>query len=84
MMAFNFINILGVRQQSNVKARATTNTLTKRKLFYPMDNNYFNLPEAPTFYPTAEEFKDPYGFIESIKTIGEKSGIIKIVPPKGY
>jgi jmjN domain len=38
-------------------------------------------PEAPIFEPTWEEFKDPAAFIEKIRDVGEKTGIIKIRPP---
>ncbi|KAI8808902.1 hypothetical protein BJ742DRAFT_806826 [Cladochytrium replicatum] len=44
----------------------------------------FGLKEAPTFYPTAEEFASPLRYIESIRRIGEKAGVCKIVPPKGW
>jgi histone demethylase JARID1 len=44
----------------------------------------FGIKEAPTFYPTKEEFKDPLKYIEKISPEGEKYGIIKIVPPKDY
>jgi hypothetical protein len=40
--------------------------------------------EAPVLYPTPEEFKDPYAYIESIAHIGHRYGIIKIVPPEGW
>ncbi|CAB4385872.1 unnamed protein product [Rhizophagus irregularis] len=40
--------------------------------------------EAPVLYPTPEEFKDPYAYIESIAHIGHCYGIIKIVPPEGW
>lgn len=39
------------------------------------------VPEAPTFYPTIEEFKDPLAYIDKIRSIGERAGICKIVPP---
>ncbi|GAA5807670.1 hypothetical protein MFLAVUS_001041 [Mucor flavus] len=50
----------------------------------PKTNRIFGIQEAPTFYPTKDEFKDPLGYIEKISPQGEKYGIIKIVPPKDY
>lgn len=44
----------------------------------------FGIEEAPTFYPTKDEFKDPLSYIQKISPEGEKYGIIKIVPPKDY
>lgn len=38
-------------------------------------------PEAPVFEPSWDEFKDPAAFIEKIRDVGEKTGIIKIKPP---
>ncbi|CAH8829252.1 unnamed protein product [Trichobilharzia szidati] len=39
-------------------------------------------PEAPVFYPTSEEFKDPLAYLMKIRPICIKTGICKIVPPK--
>jgi len=39
------------------------------------------LPEAPVFYPTEEEFKDPMRYIASVREKGRHYGIAKIVPP---
>lgn len=44
----------------------------------------FDLPEAPTFYPTDAEFADPLAYIRSIRHIGEQAGICKIIPPKSF
>jgi uncharacterized membrane protein YgcG len=43
-----------------------------------------SMPEAPSFHPTLEEFRDPLAYIKSLQAHGERVGIIKIVPPKGW
>jgi hypothetical protein len=45
---------------------------------------YRRVPEAPTFYPTLQEFENPITYIKKIQHEGMKSGICKIVPPKGW
>lgn len=62
---------------STVKTKTDESTMRR-------GSRIFGIKEAPTFYPTAEEFKDPLSYIEKISPEGEKYGIIKIVPPKGY
>lgn len=48
----------------------------------------FGLEEAPTFYPTEEEFADPMKYIEWVGSAegghGKSYGIVKIVPPDGW
>ncbi|RKP09517.1 JmjC domain, hydroxylase-domain-containing protein, partial [Thamnocephalis sphaerospora] len=44
----------------------------------------FDLPEAPTYRPTAEEFRDPMRYIARIRPEAEQFGICKIVPPEGW
>eukprot|EP01133_Synstelium_polycarpum_P004209 gene4209-4904_t len=41
----------------------------------------WEVPEAPVFYPTVEEFRYPLKYIEAIRPVAEKFGICKIVPP---
>lgn len=42
------------------------------------------IPEAPTFRPTEEEFKDPVAYIQKIAPEGKKYGICRVVPPEGW
>mgnify|MGYP002384628909 FL=1 len=39
------------------------------------------IPEAPVFRPTLEEFADPIKYISSIRSVGQRYGICKIIPP---
>ncbi|CAH0482165.1 unnamed protein product [Peronospora belbahrii] len=41
-------------------------------------------PPCPVFYPTSEEFQHPLKYISSIRHIGMRAGICKIVPPQGW
>eukprot|EP00775_Hariotina_reticulata_P011303 gene11303-11453_t len=43
-----------------------------------------DVPEAPTFKPTPEEFADPYEYVMSVYQEAGKYGIVKVVPPKGW
>ena len=40
--------------------------------------------EAPVYYPTIEEFRDPLKYIHSISSVASQYGICKIVPPKEW
>lgn len=42
------------------------------------------LPEAPTFRPTEEEFRDPVAYIQKIAVEGKKYGICRVIPPEGW
>ncbi|KAM5464693.1 hypothetical protein MauCBS54593_006784 [Microsporum audouinii] len=50
----------------------------------PKRNRPHDLQEAPTFYPTEEEFKDPMAYIRKISPEGRKYGICKVVPPETW
>eukprot|EP00960_Hanusia_phi_P007631 218258-Hanusia_phi.AAC.2 len=49
-----------------------------------VDYELASLPDAPTFFPTIEEFRDPMRYIESIRLQAEEAGLIKIIPPKEW
>lgn len=50
----------------------------------PKQNRLFGLRESPTYRPTAEQFKDPVQYIQSIREEAQKYGIVKIVPPDSW
>ncbi|KAF1935845.1 PLU-1-domain-containing protein [Clathrospora elynae] len=50
----------------------------------PKPNRLFGLQESRTYRPTAEQFKDPVQYIQSIREEAQKYGIVKIVPPESW
>eukprot|EP00752_Nemacystus_decipiens_P012318 g10922.t1 len=55
---------------------------TRKQL--PMNPVDAGIPNAKTYYPSEEEFRDPLRYIELIQSEGERHGIVKIVPPHGW
>lgn len=52
-----------------------------------VDNvNTDDLPiaEAPVYYPTVDEFRDPIAYVQRITPEASKFGICRIVPPEGW
>jgi histone demethylase JARID1 len=55
------------------------------KAQYPKSTRIHGVIEAPTFYPTEDEFRlGPIEYIKTIKEAGAKYGIVKVVPPKSW
>ena len=42
------------------------------------------LQEAPTYYPTEEEWKEPFEYVRKIALEARKYGICKIIPPESW
>jgi len=47
-------------------------------------NRPHGLQEAPTYYPTDEEWKEPMDYMRKITPEAKKYGICKIVPPESW
>lgn len=47
-------------------------------------NNEARVVEAPTFHPTEKDFQDPLEYIDKIRSIAEKFGICRVVPPPNF
>lgn len=45
--------------------------------------SHFGLPLAPVFFPTSEEYKNPWNYLNSIRAQVSKTGIAVIQPPSG-
>jgi len=51
----------------------------------PAPRTHINgIPEAPTFRPTEEQWKNPFAYLKSIEVEGKKYGVIKIIPPESW
>lgn len=44
----------------------------------------FDIPDAPIFRPSEEEFRDPMEYMRKIAPEGSKYGIVKIIPPDNW
>jgi len=50
----------------------------------PKHTRLHDIPDAPTYRPTEEEFKDPMEYMNKIAPEGRKYGIVKIIPPSSW
>ncbi|KAK8953442.1 putative lysine-specific demethylase JMJ14 [Platanthera guangdongensis] len=52
--------------------------------WFPRESCRPIVDEAPVFFPSEEEFKDPLRYIASIRPKAEKYGICRIIPPHSW
>lgn len=72
-------------QVSSAEERFLHQAIQNSKLDFRRVDGKLEIPMAPTFYPTVEEFEQgPMGYIEKIRKQAMPYGICKIVPPKGW
>ena len=62
----------------------TVRTSVPRALQPAKEKRPFEIDDVPAFYPTAEEFVDPMGYLRSIRPKAEKYGSCKIIPPETW
>jgi hypothetical protein len=68
--------------ESNDEQRMIQQAIRNSKTeFKRSDFTNLSIPDAPIYYPTVEEFKNPFKYIDSIRHEAERFGIAKIVPP---
>ena len=52
---------------------------------FPSQARPFDLPHAPVFHPTEEEWQNPIQYMEWIRaTVGDEFGLAKIIPPSSW
>jgi hypothetical protein len=54
------------------------------KSYLDPDDDLLASRGIPVFKPTMQEFADFEGYIEKIECWGNKSGIVKVIPPKEW
>jgi hypothetical protein len=62
----------------------TVRTSVPRSLQPAKEKRPFEIDDVPAFYPTAEEFVDPMGYLRSIRPKAEQYGICKVIPPETW
>jgi hypothetical protein len=76
-----------VKSPGGLKVRLVMNENGPKLFDYEpeqQDRSHFELPVAPSYYPSEEEFTDPMEYIEKIRPEAERFGLCKIVPPLSW
>lgn len=68
------------KQQQYINNNNSSSTIGMTEI----NNDISNVPFAPIYRPTAEEFRNPLQYIASIRNEAYKFGICKIIPPDNY
>jgi jmjN domain len=75
----------GAHANLRAEARILQQALQNSKLDTGPRNGQLEVPYAPVFYPTEEDFMaGPLHYVEKIRPIAEAYGIAQVVPPKGW
>jgi len=74
---FNYDDVVDNEEQKLLQQAIQNSIIEKERV-------QRDIPDAPVYYPTVEEFKDPMAYIDSIREEASKFGICKIVPPKEW
>lgn len=84
MYPFNYLHIwiyfFRTEKQVNNKRKSSEKVAMKKKSF----KEAAEIMDAPTFYPSEEDFKDPLEYFEIIKPVVQKYGICRVVPPPSF
>lgn len=67
-------------KQVNNKRKSSEKVASKKKSLKDSADQL----DAPTFYPSEEDFKDPLEYFEIIKPVAQKYGICRVVPPPSF
>lgn len=62
------------------KRKSSEKVASKKKLL----KKCVEMVEAPTFYPSENDFKDPLEYFEIVRPIAQKFGICRVVPPPSF
>lgn len=70
--------------ENNIECSGSSRRRKESAIWSPGEARRPILEEAPVYYPNDEEFKDPLGYIASIRHNAQKYGICKIIPPASW